>query len=277
MAGLLASIHQRKEEQTWTGYRLLTMQTCTTFRRQHKLTIHHHHLILVPLYPRVGPLTMAHPPPSSNSVPPTKPLPLGEAIRQLTRQYIQVVTKPGAATFAAEQGKAAWDITWVQLIIYSVSSALFVMLYVSITLPSTPTISGISSQTIDLVRAWAVPLGLSFIMITPISFFIFAGIYYLIAKAFGGHGTFLAYAYSTLLIAVPLTIVDLLALIPLIGWFFSILVGIYDIVLSVFMTMAVLRLSRGKATWAVLLSTIVFVLLISIFASAAMLLANPSL
>ncbi len=48
------------------------------------------------------------------------PLPLGEAIRQLPNQYIRVLTKPSAATFAVEQGKAAWNIVWIQLLIYAV-------------------------------------------------------------------------------------------------------------------------------------------------------------
>src|SRR5262245_56839037 len=43
----------------------------------------------------------------------TAPLPLGEATRQLPNQYITVLTKPSAATFAEEQGKAGWDIVWV--------------------------------------------------------------------------------------------------------------------------------------------------------------------
>src|SRR6266568_2788245 len=47
--------------------------------------------------------------------PPTaNPLPLGEALQQLPNQYIKVLTKPSARTFAEEIGKASWDIVWIQ-------------------------------------------------------------------------------------------------------------------------------------------------------------------
>src|SRR6266496_1050109 len=66
-------------------------------------------------YPQPG---YDYPPPQ------TAPLPLGEAIRQLPNQYIKVLTRPSAATFAEEQGKASWDIVWVQLIIYAIVAAV---------------------------------------------------------------------------------------------------------------------------------------------------------
>src|SRR5437588_11930731 len=50
------------------------------------------------------------------AVPPAAPLPLGEAIQQLPGQYIKVLTRPSAMTFAEEMGKASWGIVWVQLI-----------------------------------------------------------------------------------------------------------------------------------------------------------------
>src|SRR5450432_3664766 len=46
-----------------------------------------------------------------------RPLPLSEAIRQLPNQYIRVLTKPGATTFAEELPKASWDITLIQILI----------------------------------------------------------------------------------------------------------------------------------------------------------------
>ncbi len=56
--------------------------------------------------------------------PPVAPLPLGEAIRQLPQQYIKILTKPSAATFAEEMGKAAWNIVWVQLLGLAVITAV---------------------------------------------------------------------------------------------------------------------------------------------------------
>src|SRR5229473_8184148 len=44
------------------------------------------------------------------------PRPIGQAIQELPSQYIKVLTKPSAQTFAEEMGKADWGMVWVQLI-----------------------------------------------------------------------------------------------------------------------------------------------------------------
>lgn len=44
------------------------------------------------------------------------PRPLSEEIKELPGHYIDVLTKPGVATFAAEMGKATWRMVWVQLL-----------------------------------------------------------------------------------------------------------------------------------------------------------------
>jgi len=48
------------------------------------------------------------PPNGGYDGPQETPLTLGEAIRQLPRQYVKVVTRPSAAAFAEEVGKARW-------------------------------------------------------------------------------------------------------------------------------------------------------------------------
>jgi hypothetical protein len=91
--------------------------------------------------------------------------------------------------------------------------------------------------------------------------FYVVGLTHLIANAFGGRGTFLTYCYSYLLYGVPLGTVSLiLSMIPFVNYL-SILVSIYHIVLQVFMTMGVHRLSGGRATLAVLILPIVVVVL----------------
>ncbi|MFL5627382.1 MAG: YIP1 family protein [Ktedonobacteraceae bacterium] len=198
------------------------------------------------------------PPPYGYNIPPVEPLPLGEAIRQLPAQYRRVLTKPGAATFAMEQGKAAWDIICVQMLILGVVSALVSLLLFNFTLPGTLATSNIPSQTIDAIRAFSVGIALSLIVLTPLGLFIGIGIYHLIARAFGGQGSFMTYCYSYLLFGVPLGILNsLLTLIPIAGSYLTFPVSVYQIVLQVFMTMAVHRLSGGKATFAVLTPLIV--------------------
>jgi hypothetical protein len=194
-------------------------------------------------------------------VPPVSPLPLEEAIRELPNQYIRVVTRPGAATFAQEQGKAAWNIVWVQILILTVLSTIASFVIFNVTLPATYATTNVSPASIQVLRDFSGTFPLSYIIITPLSILIGTGIYHLIAKAFGGRGTFLTYCYSYLLYGVPLGIVSLiLSMIPFVNYL-GILVGIYEIVLQVFMTMAVHRLSGGRATLAVLILPIVAIVL----------------
>lgn len=191
--------------------------------------------------------------------PPTgSPLPLGEAIRQLPAQWIRVISHPGAMTLAEESGKASWDILWVQLIITSVVTAIFSFLvnlegFTTMTMPT----SGSSGSDAEIVTAvHSVTTGLSFaeLLLVPAFFFIGMGIYYGLAKAFGGQGRFVTQGYTFLLIQTPLGIItSILSLIPIAGSFIAAGVGIYEIVLNVFAIMAVHRLSGGKATAVVLI------------------------
>lgn len=197
--------------------------------------------------------------PYGTGIPSRGPLPLGEAIRELPNQYIRVITRPGTAVFAEEQGKAAWNIVWVQLIILAVISSLVGLAAFNVSLGNS---TAASQQMLQSFRAYSGAFAILFLVFTPIGFFIGAGLYHLIAKAFGGRGTFLAYCYSYLLIGVPLSIVSgLLNLIPFVGSFIAIAVSVYQIVLQVYMTMAVHRLSGGKATLAVLILPIVGVII----------------
>ena len=197
-----------------------------------------------------------------NVPPPSTPLPLGEAIRQLPGQYIRVLTKPGAATFAAEQGKAAWNIIWVQIIAVTVLTVLFGFAFVSLTLAATLHTQGLPVGTANTLRGSLGFLPFSYILLTPIGLFISLGIYHLIAKAFGGTGKFVAYVYSYMLFYVPLIVVTLLlALIPIVGGLIAGIVSIYTIVLQIFMTMAVHRMRGGRATLAVLILPIIAIVL----------------
>lgn len=193
--------------------------------------------------------------------PQAAPLPLGEAIRQLPNQYIRVLTKPSAATFAEEQGKAAWDIVWVQLIIYAIAAAVLGYLAFLIS-PNQFSTTGSSALNPGMIQAISLSAGFGLILLIPIGFFISVGIYYLIAKAFGGQGTFLAQSYTTLLYGVPIGILSsVLRLIPILGGLAAFALGIYGIVLQVFAIMAVHRMSGGKATAVVLIPVAVVLVL----------------
>lgn len=198
--------------------------------------------------------------------PPSQPLPLGQALQQLPQQYIRVLTKPSAQTFAQEMGKASWDIVWVELIIYAIIATILSYLRASIFGVGAPVApnSPISPATIQAIQAGS---SIGLIVLVPIGFFISVGIYYALAKAFHGQGTFLQQGYTQLLISVPIGLVSLvLEFIPILGSIAAFALGIYAIVLNVFAIMAVHRLSGGKATWVVLIPVIVaFVLACVLF------------
>jgi hypothetical protein len=201
-----------------------------------------------------SPYGAPYPQPGYDYPPPqTAPLPLGEAIRQLPNQYIKVLTRPSAATFAEEQGKAAWDSVWVQLIIYAIVAAVLGYLSFLIS-PNQFSTTGSSTLNPGMIQTISLSAGFGLILLIPIGFFIGVGIYFLIARAFGGRGTFLAQSYTTLLYSVPIGILSsVLRLIPILGALAAFALGIYGIVLQVFAIMAVHRLSGGKATAVVLI------------------------
>ena len=177
-------------------------------------------------------------------------------------QYIRVLTKPGAATFAAEQGKAAWNIVWVQIIALAVLFMLFGFASAGLTLATLQNTQNLPTSSVNAIRGVLASLPISYLVLTPVGLFIGLGIYHLIAKAFGGTGKFLNYVYSYLLFSFPLSIVALLvALIPFLGSLIAFAISIYSIVLQVYMTMAVHRLSGGRATFAVLLLPIIAIVL----------------
>jgi len=180
----------------------------------------------------------------------------------LPQQYIKVLTKPSAATFAEEQGKAAWNIVWVQLLGLGVIFGVLVFLIFQLVLPGV--LNNLSSSNspaagmVAVIEGAAVAFAIGEIILVPLGFFITVGIYYLIAKAFGGQGTFLAQSYSSTLFYVPLTIISsVIGLIPILGSLAGIAVFIYEIVLGIYMMMAVHRLTGGKATLVVLFPIIV--------------------
>jgi hypothetical protein len=203
--------------------------------------------------------------------PQAAPLPLSQALGQLPNQYWKVVSKPGAATFAEEAGKAEWGIILVQLFGYAIIAAVLGAISSAISRSSMASLmsqlnanSGTTTTTTTTNLSPAASLVISLVF-TLIFFFIGQGIYFGLAKAFGGQGTFTAQAYSTLLYQVPLGILSsLLAFIPILGGLVAIAAGIYQIVLSVFMVMGVHRLSGGKASAVVLIPVGVALLLVCI-------------
>jgi hypothetical protein len=86
-----------------------------------------------------------------------------------------------------------------------------------------------------------------------ISFYLSAGIIYVGARIFGGKGTFGGQAYLQSLFFVPLGIVQwIVTVIPAVGPVLSVVVTIYNLVLSVRAVKVSHKLSTGKAVGAIL-------------------------
>jgi hypothetical protein len=193
-------------------------------------------------------------------VPQGAPRPLREQIKELPGQYIDVLTRPGVATFAAQMGKATWRMVWVQLLGWGVISTILGLLAGAIfTSIGFHFYGSLSPEAMQELSARSASYG--GIISIPLGFFLWMGLVYLLAKAFNGQGTFLTQSYATLLFQVPLGILgSILGLIPYLG-LLGLAVFIYGIVLQVFALMATHRLSRSKATAVVFLPAVMITLL----------------
>jgi hypothetical protein len=235
-------------------------------------------------------------------VPPVQPLPLGQAIRELPRQYKKILFRPGVRSFLEEQGKAEWGIIWVQVLLQ-----VFVGILLSVprivSLSQSTAGSSFSAEILSLEDVVLLVLG-------PAFFFGGVGIQYLLARAFKGTGSFKQQAYNQLLFGVPLGVISsvvsavflslvdgtgglFLHLMPtssmtgqgyttpppvfnagfLIGLLVFYLVvlalGVYQIILNVFALMATHRMSGGRATACVLIPPAVLYVLLFIVIFAA--------
>ena len=228
-----------------------------------------------PLKSEKAPLSGEDTLPSPDSDSPVTPLPLAQAIRALPRQYFRAVTKPSVVTFSEEMGKASWNIVWVQLIGLGIITALLDFLRILI-----------SPLNFTVLRTFTLLSAISPIITIPLTFFIAMGIAYGIAKAFGGRGTFLAQSYIALLPYVPLTVLGqlltlldpfirppavtsiliLFTVITFVLAAFGFALLIYRVVGQILGIMAVHRLTRGKATTVIIVSTAV-IFIISFFSS----------
>jgi hypothetical protein len=203
------------------------------------------------------------------------PRSIGQAIQELPNQYIRVLTKPSAQTFAEEMGKADWAMIWIQLLIWALVGTILGLIRGAIGLVGSSFVTNNTFNPASITALTVSGSTFSFIAV-PVSFFIVVGIQYLLAKAFRGEGNFLTQGYTYLLFEVPINIVSyLLGFIPIFGGIAGFALFIYGIVLNVFAIMAVHRLSGGKAAGVVLIPIAVVFLLIFLcaFVIAAIIIA----
>ena len=243
-------------------------------------------------YP-MSPYTMPYsgpgfPPPFGYApIPQAQPLPLGQAIRELPGQYKKILFKPGAATFAEEQGKAEWGIIWIQILILAAFQAIVSFVTFFFVNQGSSAVAATPGSSASLLSSIGQIESLFGGLLVPAFFFAGVGIQYLFAKMFKGQGLFRQQAYNQLLYQVPLTLISsVLSLVvsplmkPLTTSMFnfspnattpaaftnpgvmvalllldlvSLGLFVYSVVLNVFALMAAHRLSGGKATGVVLI------------------------
>jgi hypothetical protein len=192
--------------------------------------------------PSQGQASVEQPIPSDQSTLVKQPdtgLSLRTALSLLPQHYFEALVKPSVATYTEDKGNATWSLVWMQLLSWAILDATLGLL-VNFIYPSA------TGTTFSRFFSLASSVGL--IVVVPILFFLLMGIVFLLARAFGGQGTFLEQCNTSLYIQVPLGIFSkLLALIPVVGRVLNSVLSLYGIVLQVFVIMAVHRLSRGKA------------------------------
>ena len=192
--------------------------------------------------PSQGQASLEQPGPSDQSTPVNQSgtvLSLSTALSQLPQHYFNALVKPSVATYTRDKGNASWSLVWMQLLSWDILDAILGLLVNFIYPPVTGT---------TFSRFFSLASSIGLIVVVPILFFLLMGIVYLLARAFGGQGTFLEQCNISLYIQAPLGILSkLLALIPVVGRVLNSVLSLYGIVLQVFVIMAVHRLSRGKA------------------------------
>src|SRR6266852_2064952 len=164
---------------------------------------------------------------------------LSAALLRLPQRYFKALLRPSVSTFVQDKGQASWSLVWIQLLVWAVLDAA---LGVLVNLISRPTTSTPFQQFFALATSYGL------VVLVPVLFFLLMGIVYLLARSFGGQGTFLEQCNASLAIQAPLGILSkLLALIPVVGKILNSVFSLYGIVLQVIVIMAVHRLSRGRA------------------------------
>lgn len=190
----------------------------------------------------------AYPPPPGAYPPPPRPA-AGFDFQSLLQRYITVLRNPGVATLSAEAPYANWTAVWLGLVALAIVRAIFGF----ITALEYRTVGGSGPSSGSVIGS---------LITTFASFFVVAGVAYLLARLFGSTAEFLPYAYVLTLFLVPLGIIGAVAgIIPILGGLISFAAGIYSLILWYFATIAVPRLSEGQAIGVIVLTIVVLIVL----------------
>ena len=182
-------------------------------------------------------------------------------LQSILQTWINVLTKPGEEVFAAEREKSSATLSTALLWIIAASVITALLGALQATIYSSP--MGGFGQIMDLLPAdlqnefgtaeeEGAPGGAAFnfavIIFGPLFFLIGAGIYHLIASVLGGRGQYGRYVYLTATYSAPLMIVgSVLGFIPVLGGCLSLILAIYQFVLTYYAVKVEYGLSQGRA------------------------------
>lgn len=178
--------------------------------------------------------------------------------------WVNVLTKPGEATFEQErsspQATLATAMIWIAVaaVILAIFSSISVLIggflnmgQLLLTEDLPPEFAGlmVGAGGGGIIMVFCLTL-----IFAPIGFLIGSGIYFAIAKALGGTGSFEEQSYLLATFTAPIMIVNgVIGLVPFLGGCFSFFLSIYQLVLSYFAIKTAHNLDTGRAIAVVLI------------------------
>ena len=196
-------------------------------------------------------------------------------LQSILQTWINVLTKPGEEVFAAEREKSSATLSTALLWIIAASVITALLGALQATIYSSP--MGGFGQIVDLLPAelqnelgtaeeaeasGGAAFNFALIIFGPIFFLIGVGVYHLIATVLGGRGQYGRYAYLSATYSAPLMIVgSVLGFIPVLGGCLSLILGIYQFVLTYYAVKVEYRLSQGRAIVVVVIPVVAGVVL----------------
>ncbi len=215
------------------------------------------------------------PPPGQYAAPDPYGYPPAQAqSRNIFLSYLNAVIKPTTANYASEVPNAGWGKTLIGVLTASLLTGLFILAVGASIEPNLPQIEqqiiaqdnspDVARVTINTIRAIFGGGGaVTTFLLSLVSFFVGAGILYLLARLLGGQGSgFTTHSYLLSISYTPLRILLLVLLfVPILQFLALIALPLYQLFCAAQSMTASQRLTPSKALAAAFLSLLVFVLL----------------
>jgi hypothetical protein len=219
--------------------------------------------------PPSGGYSAPPPPPSGGYGPPTATGAGASDFGHLPQSYINAVTKPSAGTYEAEIPNASWVKTLIGVAAVAVVTFLVNLIFAGTTAATLRQLQdqlSSSGQNVDLTpytNAVGTAGGFGSLIGTFISFFLGAGLLFLLARLFGGKGSdFMTHSYLLSLSYTPLRLVAaVLSIIPCIGAIASLVLTLYQLYSAGLAMQASQRMEAGRAQMAAFLGLVIVLVL----------------